>query len=148
MDSLRASSQTQEQRIEILENFQENSEDFIQDTIRIDNNVADTVDQNKDDFYDKYDYHMPAKKSSHLSENEGPAIRMEKSDHRQTASCGRSKEAAAYRAKQQELINNGQFRDAVQMDINDLQSKFGAKYAQGISELLDYVDMLEKGGKI
>ena len=43
-------SQTQEQRIEILENFQENSEDFIQDTVRIDNNVADTVDQNKDDF--------------------------------------------------------------------------------------------------
>ena len=59
MDSLRASSQTQEQRIEILENFQENSEDFIQDTIRIDNNVADTVDQNKDDFYDKYDYLKP-----------------------------------------------------------------------------------------
>ena len=59
MDSLRASSQTQEQRIEILENFQNNSEDFIQDTIRIDNNVADTVDQNKDDFYDKYDYLKP-----------------------------------------------------------------------------------------
>ena len=59
MDSLRASSQIQEQRIEILENFQENSEDFIQDTIRIDNNVADTVDQNKDDFYDKYDYLKP-----------------------------------------------------------------------------------------
>ena len=59
MDSLRASSQTQEQRIEMLENFQENSEDFIQDTIRIDNNVADTVDQNKDDFYDKYDYLKP-----------------------------------------------------------------------------------------
>ena len=59
IDGIRASSQTQEQRIEILENFQNNSEDFIQDTIRIDNNVADTVDQNKDDFYDKYDYLKP-----------------------------------------------------------------------------------------
>ena len=59
IDGIRASSQTQEQRIEILENFQNNSEDFIQDTIRIDNNVADTVEQNKDDFYDKYDYLKP-----------------------------------------------------------------------------------------
>ena len=73
---------------------------------------------------------------------------MEKSDHRQTASCGRSKEASAYRAKQQDLINNGRFKEAVQMDINDLQSKFGNKYAQGISELMDYVNQLENGGKI
>ena len=34
---------------------------------------------------------MPAKKSSTLSEGDGPAIRMDKSDHRRTASCGRSK---------------------------------------------------------
>ena len=33
IDGIRASSQTQEQRIEILENFQNNSEDFIQDKI-------------------------------------------------------------------------------------------------------------------
>lgn len=34
------------------------------------------------------------------------------------------------------------------MDIDDLQSKFGDKFAQGISELLDYVSQLEKEGEI
>ncbi len=43
-------------------------------------------------MYDKEEvHHMPAKKSSTLSEGDGPAIRMDKSDHRRTASCGRSK---------------------------------------------------------
>ena len=93
-------------------------------------------------------HHTPAKNSSHLSERDGPAIRMEKSDHRQTASCGRSKEAQAYRDKQRELIDNGKFIEAVQMDIDDIRSKFGDKYDKGIEEMLEYVNELYKVGKI
>ena len=100
-------------------------------------------------MYDQEEvHHMPAKKGSHLSEGEGPAIRMEKGDHRQTASCGRSKKANAYRAKQENLIKQGKFREAVKMDVKDLRSKFGNKYDKGIGEMWKYVNELERNGKI
>ena len=59
ISAIQASTQTQENRIEALENFRTKSEDFINDTVRIDNKVAETVNQNKEDFYDKYDYLKP-----------------------------------------------------------------------------------------
>lgn len=93
-------------------------------------------------------HHMPADSASNLERNEGPAIKMEKADHRQTASCGSSREAREYQAAQKELIDNGKFREALQMDIDDIREKFGDKYDSAISEMLDYVDKLEAEGKI
>ena len=93
-------------------------------------------------------HHMPADSVSYLDRNDGPAIRMEKADHRQTASCGNSREAREYRAKQKELIDQGKFREAIQMDIDDIREKFGNKYDGAIKEMLKYVDKLEAEGKI
>ncbi len=59
ISSIQASSQTQEQKIASLETFQQNSEQFIEDTARIDSDVADVIKQWKDDFYDKYNYLKP-----------------------------------------------------------------------------------------
>jgi hypothetical protein len=73
-------------------------------------------------------HHMPADSVSPLLRSDGPAIQMERPDHYQTASWGRSAEASTYRAQQQALINGGQFDDAIQMDINDVTSKFPGKY--------------------
>lgn len=98
---------------------------------------------------DKYEvHHMPADSTTELERNDGPAIKMEKEDHRQTASCGSSREAREYRAKQKELIDQGKFREALQMDIDDIHDKFGDKYDDAISEMLEYVDKLEEEGKI
>lgn len=98
---------------------------------------------------DKYEiHHMPADSASNLERNDGPAIKMEKEDHRQTASCGSSKEAREYRVAQKELIDQGKFREALQMDIDDIYDKFGDKYDDAIAEMLDYVDKLESEGKI
>lgn len=98
---------------------------------------------------DKYEvHHMPADSTTKLERNDGPAIKMEKADHRQTASCGSSREAKEYRAIQKELIDQGKFRDAIQMDIDDIHEKFGDKYNDAISEMLEYVDRLEKEDKI
>ena len=77
-----------------------------------------------------------------------PCIEMKKEDHRKTASCGNSIEAREYRAKQKELIDKGDFRGAIQMDIDDIRGKFGDKYDAQIKEMLEYVDKLEQGGKI
>ena len=93
-------------------------------------------------------HHMPSNDSTDLSLGDGPAIKMDKEDHRQTASCGRSREADEYRQKQKELIESGKFREALQMDIDDIREKFGDKYDDAIAEMLEYVDELEKEGKI
>lgn len=93
-------------------------------------------------------HHMPADSASPLERNDGPAIKMEREDHRQTASCGSSREAREYRERQHELIEQGKFREALQMDIDDIHDKFGDKYDDAISEMLEYVDKLEQEGKI
>ena len=93
-------------------------------------------------------HHMPADSASNLERADGPAIAMEYEDHQQTASCGNSREAQEYRARQQELIEKGNFREAMQMDIDDIKSKFGDKYDEAISQMLTYVDELEISGKI
>ncbi len=93
-------------------------------------------------------HHMPADSASNLERNDGPAIKMEKEDHRETASCGSSKEAREYREEQKKLIEEGKFREALQMDIDDIHEKFGDKYDDAIAEMLEYVDKLEEEGKI
>ena len=65
---------------------------------------------------------------------------MSKADHMKTASWGRSKAAKAYRARQESLIRQGRRDDAIQMDIDDIQSKFGSKYDEGILQMIDSLD--------
>lgn len=67
-----------------------------------------------------------------------PAIKMSAADHRMTASCGNSVEAIAYREKQALLIAQGNMKAAIQMDIDDITSKFGTKYNDAIEEMLEY----------
>ena len=98
---------------------------------------------------DKYEvHHMPADNVNGLERKDGPAIRMDKEDHRETASCGNSREAREYRAHQKELIEQGKFREALEMDIDDIRGKFGDKYDDAILEMLQYVDKLEMEGRI
>ena len=82
---------------------------------------------------------MPAKSASPLSIEDGPAILMDATDHRQTASYGSSKQAQAYRAQQQQLIAKGDFEGAFNMDVADIQIKFGSKYDAAISQAREYL---------
>ena len=83
-------------------------------------------------------HHAPADSASPLSKNKGPAMSMETPDHRQTASWGNSREARAYRAEQARLIRNGDFAGAQRMDIQDVRSKFGAKYDEAMRQMIEY----------
>ncbi|NNU14776.1 hypothetical protein HK107_00375 [Parvularcula sp. ZS-1/3] len=69
---------------------------------------------------------------------------MEIGDHRQTASWGNSRDAKAYRHQQSDMIEAGDFKGAQQMDIDDIQSKFGDKYDDAIQEMRDYTDTLDQ----
>lgn len=93
-------------------------------------------------------HHMPADSSSNLERCDGPAIVMDYEDHRETASCGNSRDAQEYRAKQKELIEQGKFREAFQMDVDDLREKFGNKYDEAIAKAEKYLDKLEAENKI
>ena len=84
-------------------------------------------------------HHTPANSINGLSHGEGPSIWMETTDHRMTSSHGwQGKEGTLYRQKQLDLINQGKFADAIQMDIDDIRSSFGSKYDSSINEMLDY----------
>ncbi|WP_378956260.1 hypothetical protein [Pelosinus sp. sgz500959] len=102
----------------------------------------------QDDREGKEVHHMPAKDVSHLKEADGPAIIMDEKDHRKTGSCGNSKDAQAYREEQQKLIKEGNFREAFEMDVEDIREKFGDKYEEAIAEAEEYLDKLESEGKL
>jgi len=93
-------------------------------------------------------HHMPADCVTDIVYNDGPAIKMEKADHSKTASWGKSKEAQEYRAAQKELVEQGNFREAAQMDIDDIRDKFGDKYDEAIAEYEAYYDKLVSEGTI
>lgn len=85
-------------------------------------------------------HHMPADSINELAREVGPGIYMDARDHRQTASYGNSKEVREYRAHQQELISKGKFKEAFEMDVKDVQGKFGDKYDGAISEARAYAE--------
>lgn len=63
-------------------------------------------------------------------------------DHKKTASYGSSTSAKEYRAKQAKLIKEGKFKQAQDMDINDIRNKFGSKYNGAINEAISYTQKL------
>jgi len=83
--------------------------------------------------------HSPADAVSPFRRNDGPAFQMDPRDHQRMTSTGRSREAIAWRKAQQDLIDQGRLRDAVQMDIDEARRLFLDKYDQAINEMLDYI---------
>ncbi|PCH74746.1 MAG: hypothetical protein COB98_09900 [Flavobacteriaceae bacterium] len=86
----------------------------------------------------KEKHHIPANAASPLSTYKGGAVQIDPSDHKLSASYGSSKSAKAYRAKQKQLIDSGDFKGAFEMDVKDLSSKFGKKYDDAIEQTRKY----------
>ena len=57
--SIQSSTQLQEQKVDSLETLRQNVENFITDVVRIDDDAAEVINRNKDEFYDKYSYLKP-----------------------------------------------------------------------------------------
>lgn len=95
-------------------------------------------------------HHMPAKSAyEHVSTMKprcGPAIKMDKADHRKTGSWGRRTSSQEYQDVQRELIDEGRFEDAFLMDVDDIRAEFGGKYDQAILEAIDALDRMFGGG--
>lgn len=83
-------------------------------------------------------HHMPADSISPISRSRGPAIQMERADHRCTSSCGNSSAAQAYRSNIRGLINQGKLRDAMAIEIRDVRRISGTKYNKAVQDMLKY----------
>ena len=100
----------------------------------------------------KDSHHMPAKDSSPLDPDEGPAIQMDPKDHRITSSNGtQGLKGVKYRDQLAGLLAQGKWREAMLMEIRDIRKiarKTGdaRKYNEAMLELLEYFRCLEKNG--
>jgi filamentous hemagglutinin len=94
----------------------------------------------------KDSHHTPAKdsyKHTKLDKNDGPAIKMDPADHRRTASNGSMPGSDVYRNKQKALIDQGKFKEAIQMDVDDIKGKFPGKYDACLDQMLAYADTID-----
>jgi hypothetical protein len=100
----------------------------------------------------KDSHHMPAKDSSPLPVNDGPAIQMNPTDHRITASNGnQGLKGIKYRDKLDTLIAQGKWREAMALEISDVRkiarkSGDARKYNEAMLEMLEYFKCLGKNG--
>ena len=91
-------------------------------------------------------HHMPAKMSSPLPKQDGPAIIMRIEDHRETGSFDNRKGAKGYRLKQRELIQSGKFFEAFMMDVEVIRSRCGSRYDSEIQAAEEYLrELIERG---
>lgn len=61
---------------------------------------------------------------------------MDKLDRQLTASWRRRKSASQWRSVQESLIQRGLFGKAMEMDIRDIQRKFGSTYNDAMREMI------------
>ena len=56
---VQTSTQIQEQKMESLETIRQKTEEFVEEAVRIDEDAAAVINQNKENFYNKYNYLKP-----------------------------------------------------------------------------------------
>ena len=88
----------------------------------------------------KYEVHEIPSFSASGDEKRGilPSIKMSIEDHRQTASWGNSLDAQAFRKAEAELWAQGRYKEALQLGITDIETKFPGKYDKALEELKTY----------
>lgn len=59
VNSIKASTKTQEDKIVSLDTLKSQSEEFVSEVVRIDEDVADIINERKDEFYEEYSYLKP-----------------------------------------------------------------------------------------
>ncbi|MDQ1008818.1 hypothetical protein QFZ82_003303 [Streptomyces sp. V4I23] len=84
--------------------------------------------------------HMPqdASTGTAISYGKGPAIQMDKADHRQVWSTGQGNrpEPKAWKMMQTDLVRSGRIDDAMMNDINDVITRFPGKYNNAIGDMI------------
>ncbi|TNH02973.1 hypothetical protein [Testudinibacter sp. TR-2022] len=80
---------------------------------------------------------MPSQHSGNKGGN-GGAITMKTPDHKKTASWDNIEGSKDYRDKQKELIEQGKFEEAFDVDVKNIKHKFDDKYDEAIEQLREW----------
>ena len=88
-------------------------------------------------------HHMPSQKSGNKGAT-GGAITIEIEDHKLTGSFNNKPGSSDYRKMQEELVKQGKFGEALQMDIDDITTKFPGKYDDAIKQLKEWYKSIGK----
>ncbi len=59
ISSIQSSTKTQEEKVQSFETLEQATEEFIENAVSIDGNVADVINQQRTEFYEKYGYLKP-----------------------------------------------------------------------------------------
>lgn len=86
-----------------------------------------------------YKYDSNRKQIGTVTSGTAPCILMTPIDHQKTSSYKSSAAAIAYRAKQLELVKQGKYVAAMQMEIDDIHANIGTKYDIAISDAWVYM---------
>lgn len=83
--------------------------------------------------------HLPSKQAFKLSELKisdymGSAHIMDKLDHRSFISTGSSKAAQAFRELESQLLNQGKYLEAFDLNAKQIRKQFGNKYDEGLKQ--------------
>jgi hypothetical protein len=79
-----------------------------------------------------------------LSKSDYPSVYLNSfEEHQLTKSWGPSGIAKRYRNEQQTLINQGEIRRALAIDIKDVRNNFGTKYNEALLQSIDYAESLK-----
>ncbi|WP_428897781.1 hemagluttinin repeat-containing protein [Parelusimicrobium proximum] len=94
-------------------------------------------------------HHLIADAVSDLKTGAAPGISMPKADHLQTPSHGSNPFSNFYRGNQRNLINQGNYQGALNMDTSSIGTTFpDGRYNRGIQQSQSYLNFLEKSGNI
>ncbi len=86
-------------------------------------------------------HHLPSCDSTGIPEREGFAILMDCRDHRQLHSTGSSDSAQCWRDEIGAWWEEGMYKQAIETEMAEIQTRFGSKYDEGLRQLLDRAGM-------
>lgn len=85
-----------------------------------------------------HSHHIPQDAASPIDRKDGPAITMTAEDHRQLISSRSGARGKEFLRKQKEFIEKGDYRSAMDLEINNIRELFRDKYDDGIEQMLSY----------
>ncbi len=99
----------------------------------------------------KDSHHLPADDIVPLERSDGPAIQMDPLDHKKTQSNGGGLAAKRYRQMLEQLLKDGNWRQAMAEEIKDIRRlsreiNEPRKYNEAMLEMLEYFKCLAKNG--
>jgi hypothetical protein len=87
-------------------------------------------------------HHLPPASVTDLQKKDGPAIIMDRDDHRKLESTGQSKggEASDFRQDIRDKYDAGHWKQAIEHSVTEVQMQFDSKYDEAMKQAWQYAE--------